>query len=136
MDIFSHALAGAATGFAFNNPILGAVIAVTPDIPIFGPRKENPPLLYKFTHSILFLIIGVIVGSFYNVGALVFYCLFSHLLLDIPTHGPVWAPRLLWPYGGIMVAAKEWEFFNRTWYYGLALTVTWSTLWILIQRQL
>lgn len=132
MDIFSHAVAGACTGFAFGRPVLGAIIAVIPDIPIFGPRRDTPPYLYKFTHSLVFLFIFAIIGSLFELQHIVFFCLASHLVLDITTHGDKWYPRLLWPINYRIYCGVEWEFYNRSWQIGACITFIWCSLWLFI----
>lgn len=133
MDILSHAAAGAATGAAFGRPVWGALIAVVPDIPIFGPRRRKPSVLYKMTHTLLFVLIAAVLGAVLGVGWLVFFCLLSHLTLDIPTHGMQWAPRVLYPYSHKpLLNCGEWEFFNRQWFVGLGITIGWIITWLLL----
>lgn len=134
MDIFSHAIAGACTGSAFGRPVLGAVIAIIPDIPIFGPRRDAPSNWYKVTHSVLFLIVGEFIGRMYGVSFFVFSCLGSHIILDITTHGRTWYPRLFWPIQYCIYSGTEWEFFNRSWWIGAFLTILWCFLWLLIPK--
>jgi hypothetical protein len=132
MDIFSHAIAGACTGMYFGRPVLGAVIAVLPDLPIFGARTHNPPWLYKFTHSFAFLILGTLTGMLVEMPFLVFFCLMSHLILDVGTHGSNWYPRLFWPIEYRVYRANEWEFFNSAWWSGAFITLIWSDVWLFI----
>lgn len=129
MDIFSHALAGACAGLLFNKPLLGAVIAVVPDLALGIKRKHRPSSVYDFTHSLLFVLLAV-VGAWLTVGAmfamLTWLCLLSHLFLDVPTHGKQWAPPLLFPFFDYRVSAgEEWEFFNASWKRGFVLTILW-----------
>lgn len=131
MDIFSHALAGACTGAAWGRPFTGAALAVLPDIALIGPRKRLPPLFYNVAHSFLFLALVTAIASLFGLGLMAYLCVFSHLLLDAPTHNDNWAPPLLWPIPGrCSIAHEEWEFFNLTWWFGFSLTLLWSLMWI------
>lgn len=130
MDIISHALAGAATGTAFGRPFTGALLAVIPDLPIMGPRRQEPPLLYEVCHSLWFVVLASCIGALSGNGLLVLCCIGSHLVLDIPTHGPKWAPKLLWPNRVIYYTCEEWEFFNRSWFVGASITLLWCFLWL------
>jgi len=130
MDILSHAIAGACTGAAFGRPGLGAAIAVLPDIPLVGKRRDKPPVIYVVLHSLPFVVVASLVGSLWGFGVLCFFCLLSHIILDLPTHGKRWAPTLLWPWKRKLIYWEEWEFFNKPWMWGLLLTVLWSNLWI------
>ena len=132
MDIISHVIAGAATGAAFGHPVLGAIIAVIPDLPIMGPRVEEPPKLYMISHSLIFLLSASLFFAFFGIGWLVFFCLASHLVLDLPTHGYQWSPRLMYPSRYPIYWLEEWEFFNSSWLLGLLITILWSSVWILI----
>lgn len=126
MDIVNHAVAGAAAGSIYGQPVLGALVAIVPDLMLFGPRRDAPPLLYDITHSLLFTLavgaIGLLFGTAVPLLALV-----SHLLLDLPTHGPRWAPVLGWPLSRQRYSyGEEWEWFSKSWWRGLALTAIWS----------
>ena len=134
MDIISHAIAGASAGYYFGNPVLGAVIGILPDLPLIGRRKTNPTELYKFTHSALFLVVCCAIA--YSLGCLpiVFCALLSHLLLDLPTHGAVWFPRVFWPIEVNIYRAYEWEFFNKSWWMGLLVLIIWSSAWLVFAQ--
>ena len=131
MDLLTHAAVGAATGLPFGRPILGAFAAVVPDL-VLGPwRKAAPTPLYDCTHSLWFVAFGGIAACAAGpgVGAVVALALLSHLVLDLPTHGPDWAPPLLLPYSKRRFSfGKEWEFFNSSWYIGLNIATIWSSL--------
>ena len=130
MDIFNHALAGAATGLYFGYPIEGAMIAILPDLVLGIERKYEPSIIYNFTHSLLFVFfISMLSYPFYEWLGL-FSCL-SHLLLDIPTHGKRWAPVLFWPHAKrFNLGNREWEFFNVVWIKGFLLTLLWIIIWL------
>lgn len=128
MDLVTHALTGASTGAVFGRPILGAVLGVLPDLVLPLRRLPAPPLRYAFTHSLLFLLIATAIGVYFELGLLVFFALGSHLVLDVPTHGPTWAPRLLFPTPHRFSGGEEWEFFNDAWHRGFALTLIWISV--------
>ncbi len=53
----------------------------------------------------------------------------SHLVLDLPTHGVHWSPQLLYPFlREPLVWGEEWEWFNESWWFGLSLTIIWSSV--------
>lgn len=132
MDIISHALAGAATGAYYGRPLLGAAVAVLPDLVLPLRRLKHPPARYLFTHSFTFLILASIIGAIFGVGWLVFFALLSHILLDIATHGEHWAPALFAPFSNVRYRFNnEWEWFNEVWYFGAYLTLLWSAAWLL-----
>lgn len=132
MDIVNHAAAGAATGLYFGSPVIGAIVAVIPDIILIGERRKNPPKVYTFFHSLLFLFICSFIAFLFGFGEVVFFALLSHLILDIPTHGKQWSPQLLWPISKCRFSKfQEWEFGNSSWYYGLLINLAWSTTWVL-----
>lgn len=132
MDVLSHAAAGAATGSFYGRPLLGALIAVIPDLVLPLQRVANPPRRYKLTHNLLFVVCAGVAASYFGLGWLVFWCLLSHLFLDFFTHGDAWAPRLLYPWSDAYVSplCGEWEWFNRTWWAGFCLTLNWSIIWL------
>lgn len=138
MDIISHAVAGAATGLAFGDPVLGALVAMFPDIPLlFRERLKKPPEFYVFTHSLFFLfgVSGLLIWYDGHLGYLVFFCTLSHLVLDIPTHSSTWAPKLLMPFSNVHFSHfKEWELFNASWYNGLILTIIWCIIWLIVAQ--
>lgn len=133
MDVVSHAIAGAATGLYWGRPGLGAAVAALPDLVLGIRRRASPSLAYNLTHTLAFsLLAGAVVQVLYPpLGWLVFWCLVSHLALDVPTHGKEWAPTLLWPFSYRRYSlGTEWEFFNTSWSNGLDLTIIWSILWL------
>jgi hypothetical protein len=136
VDILTHAAVGAATGFAFGHPVVGALVAVAPDVVLGIRRRDRPTRLYNITHSLVFLFGSTLLFALSDVHgewtALVYWCLFSHIVLDIPTHGPVWAPPLLYPFSEerFDLWGDEWEFGNQSWRFGLGLAVVWSALFI------
>lgn len=132
MDIFSHAVAGAATGTYYGKPILGACVAVIPDLVLGAKRMLTPTKLYDITHSLIFTMVLGYSYWFYMGDGLLFFALLSHLLLDIPTHGTTWAPPLLYPFKNkrFSLGNNEWEWYSTSWFTGLVLTILWSLLWI------
>ncbi len=126
MDIITHAVVGAAIGAKFGHPVVGAIAGVIPDLCLGASRKPLPTNLYNATHSLAVLLLALpftVFGA--SVALTVFFALASHLLLDLPTHGRYWAPTLLWPSTKRfhLWFAREWEFFNRSWWVGLALAI-------------
>lgn len=137
MDIITHAIAGAATGGAFGRPLLGAVVAVLPDSALWlRPRLALPPLLYRAAHGLLApFVLAALTMMFFGpaVSNVVFFAWLSHIVLDVPTHGPEWAPRLFWPdERPVFTQFEEWEWFNPSWYLGFRITLIWIGLWTLI----
>lgn len=134
MDIISHAIAGACTGSYFGKPIEGAVISVLPDLVLGFKRKKQPNDKYRITHSLLNTILfSLVVTDHY----LWLWCLTSHLILDLFTHGSVWSPRLFFPLNNYhMTGFTEWEFGNRSWLCGLILTLVWCITWLLLPELL
>ncbi len=137
MDIVTHALAGAATGAAFGRPVLGAVVAVVPDSALWlRPRLAAPPPLYRAAHGGL---APVLISTFClmlfgpEIALVVFWAWASHIVLDIPTHGKLWSPRLFWPdETPVFEQFQEWEWFNRSWFTGLGIALIWSAVWLLM----
>lgn len=133
MDIVTHAVVGAVTGQAFGYPITGAIIGILPDFPIAISvirRYETPPWSYDFTHSLLYLLL--MSGALWLLTGMFLFpalCLASHLFLDLCTHSDEWSPPLLFPVPrtvvNFSVYHKEWEFFNKSWWIGLAHAVIW-----------
>lgn len=135
MDVFTHALAGAATGAAFGRPLLGAVVAVLPDSALWlGPRRASPPALYRAAHGLLApFMLATITMAFFGpaVSACVFFAWLSHFVLDVPTHGEEWAPRPFWPdERPLFTHFEEWEWFNASWWRGLKIAIIWSIAWL------
>ena len=138
MDVVVHAIVGLATGTLTGNPLLGAVAAVLPDLPIMGPRRAQPPTSYKLTHGLFFTtgltLLAYLIAPQY--GVTVGLSLLSHTVLDVPTHGPDWAPRLLYPYSEVrLLCFKEWEFFNCSWFLGLSFALLWSGACLVLRLQ-
>ncbi len=131
MDIISHAIAGASTGYYYGKPVLGAIVGVMPDLVLGVKRKFTPTRLYNFTHCLTLTVIFGYLYWFYAGNGLVLFVLLSHLFLDIPTHGTTWAPPLLYPFKNKRFSlGDEWEWFSNSWFTGFILTVLWSFLWI------
>lgn len=139
MDIVTHAVAGAATGAAFGRPLLGAVVAVVPDSALWlRPRLARPPAAYRAAHGLLApCLAGSVAMMLFGpaISALVFFAWLSHIVLDIPTHGEEWSPRLFWPDNRLVfIEFQEWEWFNRSWWRGLALAAIWSLIWLALSK--
>jgi len=135
MDIITHAVAGAATGAAFGRPLLGAAVAVVPDSALWlRYRLARPPAAYSAAHGLLApCLAGSVAMMLFGpaISALVFFAWLSHIVLDIPTHGEEWSPRLFWPDNRpVFIGFQEWEWFNRSWWRGLALAAIWSAIWL------
>lgn len=119
MDILTHAIVGSAVGYSFGSPIACAVVACVPDIVLGIKRKHEPTRLYKLFHSVFPALILWSIG--FEAEAISWG---SHILLDIPTHGEVWSPNLLYPfYRRGFSCFEEWEFFNKSWLKGLAFSI-------------
>lgn len=129
MDVFSHALAGAATGTVFGRPLLGAFFGILPDIVLGLKRRELPSAAYDFSHSLLFVALVGLPATIILGTAAPLFALFSHLALDLPTHGDKWAPPLLYPFDSMRFSCgEEWEFFNLSWFRGFLFTLLWITI--------
>lgn len=127
MDIFTHAVAGAAAGAVFGHPWLGAFAAVLPDLPLIGKRKLKPSPEYDYGHSLIYpAVVFALSFLFQNTPAqisTIVFAILSHLFLDLFTHGPEWAPPLLYPFNRHRFSyGEEWEWFNRSWLQGLLLS--------------
>lgn len=134
MDILSHMVAGAASGAVFGHPVVGAVIGALPDVVLGIKRKAAPNTPYRATHSllVLLLVLTLLAALPFNLLAAIALAWLSHIVLDVPTHGQLWAPRVLFPLYDVRIGNfQEWEFFTRTWYNGLCLTVAWSAICLL-----
>lgn len=129
MDIISHAVAGACAGAVFGRPVLGAVFGVLPDIVLGVRRKATPNTSYNVTHSLMFVLVVALVCIPLRTWAPVIAAI-SHIVLDLPTHGLKWAPPLLYPLSDRRYSYddREWEWFNYSWWRGLAITIMWSML--------
>lgn len=125
MDIVAHAVVGAAVGSNFNHPFLGAVVAVLPDAVLGLERKLKPNKAYKLMHSFLFAsCVCAVLALVTDLSLVVYLAWLSHIALDMPTHCKQWAPRPLYPFSDKSLGNfEEWEFFNSSWKYGLALTI-------------
>jgi membrane-bound metal-dependent hydrolase YbcI (DUF457 family) len=134
MDILSHAVAGACVGAAFGQPVLGAACGVLPDLALATPKRVTlPTAAYNATHSALFVAGVGLLGAVALGSVVPLLAVLSHILLDLPTHGKLWAPPLLYPFRSTRYSmGREWEWFNRSWWQGLGLTLLWSLAWLLV----
>jgi hypothetical protein len=138
MDIVTHAITGAVTGQIFGRPILGASVAILPDISLGVARKLHPPEEYDMMHApvvMLFCIFawcGLFVGILGLSVDIVKVCMLaylSHIVLDVQTHGDEWAPMLFAPMSMRRVSlGGEWEFFNRYWCLGMITAILWNLI--------
>lgn len=132
MDIVSHAVAGAAVGHAFGQPLLGAAFGILPDIVLGIRRRAAPTAAYNLTHSLPFTAGAGALCALLWATPVPALALLSHLLLDVPTHGKQWAPTLFYPFSSERFGfGEEWEFFSPCWWMGLLITFVWSVAWIL-----
>lgn len=129
MDIITHAVVGAASGAVFGHPVVGAIYGVLPDLFASIKRKLEPGPAYRLAHSFtglsIMLLFWLPTGELNLLGA-AFLAYLSHIVLDLTTHGPAFAPRLFWPCGFVLYSGKEWEWFNSSWCFGLLLAFYWS----------
>lgn len=134
MDILSHAVAGASVGAAFGQPILGAACGVAPDLALLTWRRlTHPTAAYNAAHSALVLGGAGLLALVLFATVVPLLALLSHILLDLPTHGKRWAPPLLYPFSEQRYSlGTEWEWFNRSWWQGLGLTLAWSFAWLFV----
>lgn len=137
MDIITHAVVGAITGAAFGHPAIGAFVGVLPDSALWlRPRLALPPTLYRAAHGGLApLFASAVCLPFVGlqISLVIFSAWVSHIILDIPTHGPTWSPRLFWPDERVIFDNfEEWEFFNRSWFLGYFISTIWCALWLSI----
>lgn len=132
MDILSHAVAGASAGAAFGQPVMGAACGVAPDLALFTwQRLAQPTAAYNAAHSALVLGCAGLLALALFATVVPLLALLSHILLDLPTHGKQWAPPLLYPFSEQRYSfGTEWEWFNRSWWQGLVLTLIWSLAWL------
>lgn len=134
MDILSHAVAGAAVGAAYGQPVLGAVCGLLPDLALATPKRLTlPTVAYNATHSLAIVLpLGLAGGALFG-SVVPLLALLSHILLDLPTHGKHWAPPLLYPFTKTRYSCgTEWEWFNRSWWQGFVLTLLWSLAWLFV----
>ena len=138
MDIASHFIAGASVGIYYGKPLIGGFLGILPDLVLGLQRKAEPTKLYRVTHSFLFLLLVTALFAYTSFYMLVFWALFSHLLLDYFTHGPMWSPNLFYPSKRTLHLKfiSEWEFFNSSWTLGFILTFIWSVFWIAMSNAL
>lgn len=137
MDIITHAVAGAAIGAVLGHPVVGAMAAVVPDSALWlAPRPALPPALYRAAHGGLApLFVSAICLPIFGpqIAIVVLLAWISHIILDIPTHGPDWSPRLFWPDERVVFDKfEEWEWFNHSWWFGFFITIVWVLLCLLL----
>ena len=79
---------------------------------ITGDWPEPPPGLktaYDATHSLALVGIAAILARMLKgriPRALLAWAL--HILVDIPTHGQAWSPRIFWPFSDYAFAGLSW----------------------------
>lgn len=131
MDIVSHAISGAAMGAAFGRPLEGALFAILPDMVLPIKRIYKPIARYNLSHSLLTILpLGAALWAFTG-SPVALIALLSHVALDIPTHGPKFAPTLFYPVSEKRFSyGSDWEFFSPSWWAGLTLTILWSIAWL------
>ena len=136
MDIITHAIVGGVIGAQFGHPIVGVVVGALPDVTLGIKRRQFPTTLYRLSHSFItiFFTLALLVYASSELWWTVGLAWISHIVLDIPTHGTRWSPRLLYPLNNSpsMVFAKEWEWFNSSWWIGLKLGIVICALSLLI----
>ena len=128
MDIINHALAGAAAGQIYGHPVIGAVVGVLPDTVLGLKRVAAPTVAYRCTHSLLFTlwVASTLTLVSPELGMVGLLASLSHLFLDLPTHGDVWVPRVLYPFSNRAFSfGEEWEWFNDTWWGGMLANMMW-----------
>jgi membrane-bound metal-dependent hydrolase YbcI (DUF457 family) len=123
MDIVTHAIVGAVTGWPAGHPVAGALVAITPDLTLGLKRHHLPPVSYVLLHSWVGLLAALVVAVAFKADW-VFGCYLSHVILDVLTHGKEWTPRLMYPRDSLF-HFEEWEFFNDTWKFGLGAAGAW-----------
>jgi len=119
MDTVTHIAVGLSVGSVTGNYIGCAVASVLPDLSLVGTRKEKPDILYKTLHSVLPVIFLLL---FHSSDTAVAYLL--HIVVDSICHGTDFSPRVLFPMSDrpLFKGIEEWEFFNRSWVVGMALS--------------
>lgn len=119
MDILTHAIVGAAVGLKLGSPLSCVIASIAPDIVLGIKRKFTPTMPYKFLHSVFPVCALYLFG--FKAEAIAWA---THIILDIPTHGTLWSPKLFFPFSDKgFTGFQEWEFFNTSWKKGLALSV-------------
>jgi len=114
MDIVSHVILSTALTDVNPLAILGSIL---PDLTMFK-RKPVPDKYYILLHSPLAAICIGLVCPMLGVGIM------SHILLDFFTHGPIFSPRLIYPFSNWRFSKfKEWEFGNDSFYRGIILII-------------
>jgi len=137
MDIFTHGCVGFATGAVFGHPVIGTIAGVIPDSALWlRSRLACPPPLYRAAHGLLMPFVVALLCLYLfgmDIATTVCWAWFSHILLDIPTHSTEWSPRIFWPDNyPIFTQFNEWEWFNASWWKGLAIAVIWSALCVVL----
>lgn len=142
MDTATHALLGGVIGASAGvlapqgtEPLVVvaacALVATLPDSPLiaYRTRVPHPPRSYLWAHSIWPVIaIWFCVGPIYGAAYL------SHILIDIPTHGPAWSARLFYPIRWHFACFEEWEWGNASWRNGLVITILLGFLWTFLNQ--
>lgn len=149
MDALTHAVVGGATGYALGGnwffAAVGATVALLPDAPIWvGKRRAEPPLAYTALHSGIAAVMVVAVGLYkwlYQDYLLELFLTIalawvSHIVLDLPTHCAKWQPKLLYPFSNriLFPKAKEWEWFDDTWFLGAYIAFYWVMICLGLSR--
>lgn len=130
MDIVTHAITGAATGLAFGHPALGAIVAVLPDTVLGVTRRSAPNTAYNVTHAPFPMCIALAVGfAPFGLAGCAIAAYISHIVLDLPTHGGRWAPKLFAPFSYRRISiGDDWEYYNGPWWVGAIIATLWSAL--------
>ena len=112
MDAVAHLVAGLIASPAHDPATISLTVfgSLIPDITLLSGRKEHPDSLYRTLHS---LVPCAVIGILCLPLAL---GLLSHVLVDVFTHSPRWAPRLFYPFNDFhLTYFSEWEFFSEAW---------------------
>ena len=132
MDIITHAIVGGVTGASFGAPLTGVVFGIFPDLALVRNKAKRTwiaPTIYRAYHSFGFVLANLPLYFFFEPHYVhtIILALLSHQLLDIFTHRGAFAAQPLWPLSTktFYQSREEWEFFNRTWWKGLALASGW-----------
>jgi hypothetical protein len=103
MDFVSHML----FGYAVDPSIESVVGSILPDVMLIGKRKADPPESYRWTHSILAVVLASLLDHRLALG------ISSHIILDSVSHGSKWSPRFFYPFSDLHLKSfKEWEFWT------------------------